>query len=237
MNATKLKDVLIKLVNSNHAAPAVGGSLAGGAVGGAYGGLSEKSDGESRLARMLKYMGLGSVTGAGAGIGGGMAGASLGKSYGPQVRYLLSGRQRRDYTGGGAVNDRHIARIKKRRGVARGQNAFTGAMTGAGLAGAGAAAGTSALADKYGSAYVQGLMDKCADYGIDSEQLVLKYAQNAGTGPTADGTGPISTGQGKAERAQNAKDIQAMQAEQKKQEATAAKTNPALLRSAGQGLK
>ena len=173
MKVPELKEI-IKLLTSRHGISAGAGSMAGGAAGGLYGGLSEKPEDESRLARVLEYMGLGSVTGAGAGVGGGMAGASLGKSYGPQVRQFLQGA--RAGTGGLGVSPKQTAKVMKRKGVARGQNAFVGAMTGAGLAGTAAGAGTAALADKYGSVYVQGLMDKCAEQGVDAERCAIKLA-------------------------------------------------------------
>ena len=205
----------------------------GGSAGGAYGALSSKPEDESRLARILKYTGLGAM----AGVPAALIGTPTGMAAGGLVGSVFNPARKPAKT----MWDIGRQNLRAMRGTLGG--AAYGGMGGYGLGSAAGGAGAAALMDKQSNylgvqfmdaTYTQGFIDKCASKGIDPEKLVLKAAQAAGTGP-------ISTGQDKAERAQNAKDMVAMQAEQKRQEAAeaaaATKTNPALLRSAARGLK
>lgn len=138
-------------------------------------------------------------------VGGGVVGAGVGAVTGVSLAALIA---------------RLISRGKVKLPPNEAINALLGiASGGVGGAYAGAAVGSAeglhamtakkpqppvdSIPEELKTAHVQGYIDKCAELGVDAEKLA--QAISAGTGPNANGTGPIVTGQSAAERQADAK--------------------------------
>jgi hypothetical protein len=169
-----------------------GHAAGGAAVGGTYGAVSDPDQDQSRLGRVLKYTGLGGAAGLATGPIGMRAGEAVAERRMPAA--LKTAPKPKPHTGGEdmaeelarvegntkAESEHYAAKEKHTRPYREGGKALTSAAGGAGVVGLAEHNKKKDKTDKKKkekkAAYQQGFIAKCAQYGVDPEELI-KAAQ------------------------------------------------------------